>query len=394
MITKQPYHTADKQDQLGAGSRASRIASYLISLFSILTFRLSDLPIFRLSDLPIFRLSDLPTFRLFLILSPLFLNTACEEVMLKSDPADKPSVIFEHLWSDINDRYAYFELKEIDWNAVGNEYRSQISDNMDEFELFNVLADMLYQLRDGHVNLTSSFDRSRNWQWFQDFLENYNQHVIDRYYLKKDFLITGPLHNQVIDSVLYVNYRSFADQITHSHLDQLMERARPLKGVIIDVRHNGGGSLQNGAMLASCFVEEPMVYARQRFKNGSGKDDFTSWEDMTIRPRNGQRFSGPVVLLTNRRSYSASNFFAQMMKVIPHAIVMGDNTGGGGGIPVFGELPNGWTYRFSASQAITPDGEHLEITVPVDVRLDMHFTDDRRGTDTIIETALEYIKSQ
>ena len=334
------------------------------------------------------------TFRLIILLSALFITTACEDLVLKPDPENKPTVIFEHLWSDINNRYAYFELKEIDWNAIGNDYRSQISDHMDEVELFNVLADMLYQLRDGHVNLTSPFDRSRNWRWFQDYPENYSQIIIDRDYLKKDFLITGPLHNQVIDSVLYVNYRSFADQITKAHLDQLMERAQPLKGVIIDVRNNGGGSLHNGAMLASCFVEQPLIYAQQRFKNGPGKDDFTSWQNMVIRPRDGQRFTGPVVLLTNRRSYSASNFFAQMMKVIPNAIVMGDNTGGGGGIPVYGELPNGWTYRFSASQAITPEGEHLEITVPADIKLDMLFFNEGGGTDTIIEAALDYIKSQ
>jgi C-terminal processing protease CtpA/Prc len=77
-----------------------------------------------------------------------------------------------------------------------------------------------------------------------------------------------------------------------------------------------------------------------------------------------------------------------MMRTIPHATLIGDDTGGGGGIPVYGELPNGWTYRFSATQTITPGGEHIEITVPVDIRVDLDSADEANGVDTIIEAAL------
>jgi C-terminal processing protease CtpA/Prc len=164
-------------------------------------------------------------------------------------------------------------------------------------------------------------------------------------------------------------------------------------GIIIDVRHNGGGNLNNGNRLAACFVDSSTVYAYQRYKTGPGPDDFTSWGEMTISPREGERFGGPVVLLTNRRSYSASTFFAQMMRAIPRATVMGDHTGGGGGIPLFGELPNGWRYRFSATQTITPEGEHIEHEVPVDIRAEIEPGDEARGVDSIIEKALFYIRN-
>lgn len=322
------------------------------------------------------------------------MTASCEKSLLKPDPPPTPMEVFEHLWKDIHNRYTYFELKGINWESTGDHYRSKITANMQDVDLFKVLGDMLYELQDGHVNLTSSFDRSRNWEWFQNYPDNYNQNIIDKYYLKKDYFITGPLHNQILDSVLYINYRSFTNKISQNHLEQLMDRAVNLKGVIIDIRHNGGGTLQNGNLLASCFTENKIVYARQRFKTGPGTNDFTTWEDLTIAPREGQRFAGPVVVLTNRRSYSAANFFAQMMRVVPNATLMGDNTGGGGGVPVYGELPNGWTYRFSASQAVNPDGDHLETSVPVDINVNMLSADERRGADTIIEAAIEHIQSQ
>jgi hypothetical protein len=321
----------------------------------------------------------------------IILLSSCEKLLLPSDPEAESAVVFEHLWQDVKDRYSYLEEKGVDWDSIGEVYRQEIYSGMSDTALFGVLSDMLFELRDGHVNLSSDFDRSRNWLWFQNFPDNYNQNTIDKNYLKRDFLITGPLYNQVIDSVLYINYRSFGSTIEEEHLDFLMKRADGMHGIIIDIRHNGGGNLTNGNRLAACFVDSSTVYAYQRFKTGPGPGDFTSWGEMTISPREGEQFDGPVVLLTNRRSYSASTFFAQMMRAIPRATLMGDHTGGGGGIPLFGELPNGWRYRFSATQTITPEGEHIEHEVPVDIRAETEPGDEARGVDSIIEKALFYI---
>ena len=321
------------------------------------------------------------------------LLTSCEKMLLHPDSEAEPMVVFEYLWQDVRNRYSYIDVKRINWDSIGEAYSKHFYSGMSEKELFEVLSEMLFELRDGHVNLSSDFDRSRNWSWFQQYPDNYNQNIIDKNYLKKDFLITGPLQNQVIDSILYVNYRSFGNTIDDKHINALMDRAKGMHGIIIDVRHNGGGNLNNGYKLASCFADSSMVYAYQRYKTGPGPENFTSWGEMTIEPRKGERFGGPVVLLTNRRSYSASTFFAQMMRVIPRATVIGNNTGGGGGIPMFGELPNGWRYRFSATQTVTPEGDHIELEVPADIQADIQTGDEARGIDSIIELALNYIRN-
>jgi hypothetical protein len=320
------------------------------------------------------------------------LAMSCEKHFLSPDPSPDPETVFDYLWTDVHNRYALFEVKGLDWNAIGDKYRSRISPGMGDKDLFKVLSDMLYELRDGHVNLTSSFDRSRNWEWFQGHPQNYNHHIIENRYLGKDFRITGPLLNQVIDSVLYVNYRSFGDDITQAHLDQLMLRAEGLKGVIVDIRHNGGGSLLNANRLAACFADQTYVYAHDRIKTGPGHDEFSHWRPLSVSPRQGKRYTGPVVILVNRRSYSAASFFAQMLRVMPNAVLMGDHAGGGGGIPVFGELPNGWKYRFSATQTLTPEGDHIETGVPVDRKMNMQSIDEMHGRDSILEAALDWLQ--
>lgn len=319
---------------------------------------------------------------------------SCEKHMLAPDPPADPEEIFDYLWNDISNRYTYFDEKDIDWDVIGSVYRKRLNNEMGDNELFRVLGDMLYELKDGHVNLTSSFDRSRNWEWFQSFPLNYSQNLIDRYYLGVDFRITGPLHNKIIDSVMYINYRSFSDKISEANLERIMERANGLKGVIIDVRSNGGGKLANAYALAACFTERSYSFGRERIKTGPGHDDFSTWRTLSVHPREGRRFSGPVVVLINRKSYSATSFFAQMMKTNSGAVLMGDDTGGGGGVPAFGELPNGWKYRFSATQTITPDGEHIEFGVPVDISASLTAEDEKEGIDSIIEAALDWLQHQ
>lgn len=321
---------------------------------------------------------------LFLLLS----LVSCEGVVLGKDASEDATVVFEHLWQDVHDRYAYFTVKDIDWHEVKGRYQPRVRDGMPEKELFNVLAEMLFELRDGHVNLTSDFDRSRNWEWFQDYPMNYNQGIVDRHYLGRDFWITGPLLNQVIDGVLYVNYRSFLQEISQAHLDELMERTQGVDGVIIDVRSNFGGSSVNMSRLASSFTDETYRYGSLRIKNGPCADCFSSWIDMNISPRNGARFSGKVVVLTNRESYSSTTWFAEAMRRNPQVTLVGAPTGGGAGTPVYGELPNGWTYRFSASQVVNVEGEHLEGGVPVDIEVALLPEDERENIDTIIEYAL------
>jgi C-terminal processing protease CtpA/Prc len=136
-----------------------------------------------------------------------------------------------------------------------------------------------------------------------------------------------------------------------------------------------------------------MLYGWQRIKSGPGKEEFSPWSALRIYPRSGKRFDGQLILLCNRNSYSAANLFAQMMKALPHARLVGDQSGGGGGIPAFGELPNGWLYRFSATQTITPEGEHTEGGIPVDMRVDMDPMDEAAGIDSIIEAALQLFRN-
>lgn len=332
-------------------------------------------------------------FKLLICLIILSSFYSCEKYFLSSDPKDDPVTNFDYLWSQIDEKYSYLHYKNINWDSIYTVYRPLISDEMDNKLLFEVLANMLYTLKDGHVNLTSSFNRSRNWSWYLDYPPNFNRNIVERNYLGDDYFITGPLHNTIIDSVLYVYYSSFSNTISDDHLDELISRAQGTKGVIIDIRHNGGGSLSNAYRLASRFTSSEVLFGYDRIKTGRGRNDFSDWNSMVIKPHEGAIFTGDVVVLCNRLSYSTASFFALMMKALPNAFLIGDDAGGGGGIPMPGELPNGWLYRFSVTQTVDADGNHIESGVPVDIRIDLDPVDESIGVDSIIEEALNRLSS-
>lgn len=334
-----------------------------------------------------------PVLTLVLLLT-LILPLSCERYLVAPDPDNTPTANFEFLWEELDHKYSYFGYKSIDWDSVYAVFRPQIHDDMDERELFGILAEMLNTLQDGHVNLLSSFDRSRNWDWYLDYPANFNENIVYRNYLGDDYSMSGPLHHQTIDSVLYVYYASFGNQISQANLDALMEAAEGMKGVIVDIRSNGGGSSSNAYALASCFTEDTLLFGYSRIKNGAGHEDFSPWRSLQLNPRSGTRFEGDVVLLCNRNSYSASNLFALIMDAIEHVMLMGDRTGGGGGTPAYGELPNGWQYRFSSTQTLDPEGKHVEHGIDVDIPVNLDPADEAAGIDSIIEAALDLLRNR
>ncbi len=329
----------------------------------------------------------------YLVISTLITTlVSCENLLIKPDPANTPTNNFELLWKEVNERYTFFEYKNIDWDASYRKYRPLVNDNMNEQELFNVMADMMNDLRDGHTNLISDFDVSRNYSWYLDYPQNFNSTIIERNYLGKDYQRTGPFKNRLLNNnIAYIQYESFLNLGDSTHLNILMDKYRNTQGMIIDIRDNTGGALLMVNTIAAHFVPEDMTLAYERYKKGSGRDNFGKFYPFFVKKAT-KTYNGKVVILTNRQVYSAANMFASVMGELPNITLIGDQTGGGGGAPFSGELLNGWTYRFSGNQLVNLRQEQIENGIMPDVKVDLLPTDEANGKDTILETALQFLK--
>ena len=329
--------------------------------------------------------------RKFLLPAYLFtflLLTSCVDT---DEQPDTPTGNFEALWEIIDQHYCFFDFKQheygLDWNNVYNKYKVRVNDHMDDLQLFEVLCNMLAELRDGHVNLYASYDTGRYWTWQEAYPKNFSD-SLERRYLGTDYKMTGGLQYRVLDdNIGYLRYESFSYPIGEGGLDDALSYLALCRGLIIDIRNNGGGELTTAERLAARFVQEKTLVSYMQHKTGTGHNDFSSLEARYLEPSSNIRWHKPVCVLTNRSVFSAANDFAVMMRALPNVKLVGDHTGGGSGLPMSSSLPNGWSVRFSACPMYDKNRQHTEFGIEPDVAVSLTDDDTARGIDTIIEVA-------
>jgi len=170
-------------------------------------------------------------------------------------------------------------------------------------------------------------------------------------------------------------------------------------GVILDMRHNGGGSGWLADQMAAYFFKEETIVGK-----GASYDDVTgefymdpASEALMLPPREGLQYSGPVVVMVGPACVSACEFFSYAMTVNDRAIIVGEypTSGAGGGVEAF--LMPGDTYvQLTVSRQMDADGNiHIEgggvapdVRVPVTVET---FQRELAGEDVILEAAEKVI---
>ena len=330
------------------------------------------------------------------VLLPLLLLTGC----YKEEQFDNtPMGNFEACWKILDQHYCFFSYKKaeygLDWDDVYVRYKQKIAPAMTRDSLFNVLNAMMCELRDGHVNLYTSFNVGRYWEWFTQYPDNFYTNLQEKY-IGYDYRIAGGLRYKMLsDSIGYIFYPSFSSGVSDSNLNEVLYYFRHTKGLIFDIRNNGGGMLTNVNKIAARFTRQPFCPGYIQHKNGPGRDDFSSLYPLEQSgcPVGLLCYEKPVMILTNRRVYSAANQFVSVMSQLPNITTVGDQTGGGSGMPFSSELPIGWSIRFSASPIYNAQKEHTEFGITPDIAVYIEETDALLGLDTIIETAIERIKN-
>lgn len=327
-----------------------------------------------------------------LLVAPLQSCFVDDDLHMSNDAQDN----FEALWSIIDEHYCFFEYKDIDWDSIHTAYAPRVNNEMNALALFDLCSEMLDELQDGHVNLTSSFSTSHYWKWFQDYPVNYDERIIHENYLNFDFYQTnGITYKKLQENIGYMYYSSFSNGISQNSLDHILAHLAPCNGLIIDIRNNGGGTLTNVDVLVSRFITQRTLAGYICHKTGAGHNDFSEPYAYYYEPPQGHiLYNKPIVVLTNRHTYSAANNFVQVMRLLPQVTIIGDRTGGGSGMPFTYNLPNGWNIRLSSSPILDANGNDTEWGIDPDIKIDMDTTAALNGHDTILDKAIEVLSGR
>jgi len=238
----------------------------------------------------------------FFFLCFLFLFGCEKATKYNSSPRDN----FEALWRIMDENYCFFAFKDVDWDDVYDRYNLLVKDTMNQYELFDILGKMLAEVKDGHTNLISSFDMSRYWAWYEDYPANFYKEIQDNY-LGTDYKIAGGMKYKRLadDQIGYVYYGSFSSGVGENNLDYMFAHFKECKGLIFDVRDNGGGSMLYSDRIASRFLEERILTGYTQYKKGNGHNDFTQPNPVYLSPSDRTSIPNSVCCLFTSRTGQA-----------------------------------------------------------------------------------------
>lgn len=335
------------------------------------------------------------TYNIYYILLLLIISTCGLSSCIETDDFDNSRKgNLEALWTILDEHYCFFKQKNIDWNKVKATYFKQVDEGMTDSQLFEIMSNMLSELKDGHVNLYTSFNLSRYWAWHENYPKNFSEEL-ERKYLKTNYLIASGMDYCILDdNIGYIRYKSFLNNIGTGNLDEILFYLQPCKGIIIDIRNNGGGDLTNAEKFAARFINSETHVGYIQHKIGKGHNEFSKMKAQILKPAKGVRWQKTVIVLTNRSVYSAANEFVKYMKCCPNAKIVGDKTGGGAGMPFSSELPNGWSIRFSACPIYDKNKHLTEFGIEPDYKVNLLKSDYNKNKDTIIEFARKLINQE
>jgi len=158
------------------------------------------------------------------------------------------------------------------------------------------------------------------------------------------------------DGYGYLNLKSFqertSDEVSRA-LDELTRAAGgTLRGLVLDLRNNPGGLLDESVVVADEFLAEGIIVST-RGRDGSAQDEARAH-------RAGTRPPFPIVVLVNEASASAAEILAGALQDHHRATLVGVRTFGKGSVQSVIDLPGGGALKLTIARYYTPSGRSIQ----------------------------------
>ena len=188
----------------------------------------------------------------------------------------------------------------------------------------------------------------------------------------RDEIKIKSVRSRLYDTIGYVRITTFSEQTTPGLMnavdDLYAETDGNLSGIVLDLRNNPGGLLNEAIRVSDAFLEEGEIVSTR------GRDDS---DIQHAYARAGDITRGlPIVILINSGSASASEIVAGALKDHRRAILMGTRSFGKGSVQTIVPLPGHGAMRLTTARYFTPSGVSIQA----------------RGIEPVIEVVLARIE--
>lgn len=320
---------------------------------------------------------------------------------------------FDVFWNTFNNRYPFFKLRNVDWDAQYKKYRPLVSGKTSDAELFDILCSMVEPLDDGHVEIEARigtsgekkvftaekptrfnaiFDEKAAEKLFEVSKKTLVEHGFSPPKKTKAWMLTYA-RAQTLGYIRILELEDVKKKKLKNALDKIAEDFDKLDGFIVDIRDCPGGEDDIAIRIINRFCDQKRIAFHRRTKIGPGEDDFKPRKTYYLEPQGDRQFTGPIVLITNNSVFSGGEAFALAIRELPHVTIVGDRTNGIFSYTYDQTLPNDWDYCLSYQVYYSADMECFEGKgIPVDVEILNSACDLKTGVDPVIVTALDVLR--
>ena len=349
------------------------------------------------------------------------------------------SQVFQDYWNQMNVNYVFWSIDTTNWDNVYAEYNPLFAqldiNNPNDVKLANTyFRQMADGLIDSHYNLgvtippvadsiSPSLDRKLQKSNFHYPFEytsidtvNYLDHgFVSGNYTNSEnqniYAVSGTINNKI----LYFHCSQFALQEAYQSpvnngvkrtlqyfFNQLQNLPANIKGIVIDVRNNPGGSVSDLSFLTGQFIDAPLKIGYTRYKSGNGRLSYTPWIEADVAPQlTGHAFTIPIIVLADNFSASLAEATTISIHTLPNGIFVGETTWGATGAITENSLYNDGQFNVgnflsvytSSAQFEYIDGKSYEgIGYTPDFAVPFNLAAAKSGDDLILDKAISLIQ--
>ena len=211
------------------------------------------------------------------------------------------------------------------------------------------------------------------------------------YDIKKTTVVIESVNYQMLDGGIgYIEVTQFIENTDEAFVEAVDSlEAQKMKGLIIDLRDNGGGLVDSCVNMVSRIIPKGDMVTYTETKKGQ-RDEYKSNSDKTV--------SVPIVILVNENTASASEIFTGCLRDYKLAKSVGVKTYGKGIVQSIIPLGDGSALKFTVSKYYSPNGINIHETgIDPDIKVEM--TEDEikaaredPAKDTQLQKAIEQFK--
>jgi carboxyl-terminal processing protease len=185
-----------------------------------------------------------------------------------------------------------------------------------------------------------------------------------KFHIIRDIITVESVYARTIDdTILYIRVTSFDKKVASDVKTALKKHAASSKGIILDLRNNPGGLLDQAVELTDLFVDEGVIVS-QKGRNKSDDISYSATKKATIT-------NLPLVVLVNEGSASASEIVSGAMQDLKRGVIVGAKTFGKGSVQVVMPISDAEAIKLTIARYYLPSGRTIQaVGVVPDVEVD------------------------